>query len=65
MESIACIRCIYWRSKTNESGWCTIGDHMDGMVINGRCVDGKRGLYPVTFALDGCQYGADRDKSAL
>jgi hypothetical protein len=53
MEAIKCIACWYWKSKTNESGWCTYGDE------TGRCVDGRliRGLYPVTFAMDGCLLG--------
>jgi hypothetical protein len=57
MESVACIRCRFWSSLDNESGHCTYGDE------SGRCVDGRliRGLYPVTFALDGCSYGKDKN----
>ncbi len=57
MKAVSCIACRYWDSKTNESSWCTYGDQP------GRCVDGRliRGLYPVTFALDGCVYGARKE----
>ena len=53
-ESIACIRCQEWRSLNNQVGHCVRQDK------TGRCQDGHRGLYPTTFALDGCCFGTDR-----
>lgn len=55
-ESVACIRCVFWKSLTMESGWCVRSNH-----VSGRCENGIRELYPVTFALDGCLLGEVRD----